>query len=215
MSVDQIESQEQGGGGFGRDEHPLPVVAQAFQAGGELVRQTHAIAEIKTIVSRHEAGMHELSRALGTFRDQTMVPIKKELEFLRYNLGDKANATVSQMQGILGHFHLLYEAILEQAGFDSAGIAAIREKLGIPQNIPSLEQLEAAGRPEVDAAAMQAGMESLVKQNERLIAANQSLLERAERREAQRTEQLEALTARLAQLEAPPDAPVLSPPETP
>lgn len=145
---------------------------QAFQAGGELVRQSHAIAELRTQTTRMELAMNEMSKALGTFRDQVMKPIQQELQFLRYNLGDKANVTVSQMQGQLQHFQKIFDGMLEHlAGKDPVQIRAIREKLGIPESIPTLAELEAEGRPAVDLAAMQASMEQMAEQNQRLLAA--------------------------------------------
>lgn len=166
---------------------------QAFQAGGELARVSHGIADIKTIVSRHEARLMEVDVALGKFRDNVIKPVHEELKFLRYNLGDKANVTVSQMQGILGHFDKLFVGLLVASGKDDRQIRAIRESLGIPANLPTLEQLEAEGRPQVDQAAMQASLETLAAQNARLIAANEAQTKRHEQQVATLISRIEKL----------------------
>lgn len=175
------------------------VAVQAFTAGGEIARVRQDQADILALVKGHNANLAALNQALGDFRDKVMVPIREELKFLRYNLGDKANTTVSQMQGVLGHFDKLFVGLLKASGKDEGQIEAIRISLGIPANLPSLEQLEAEGRPAVDSAAQSAAIESLMAQNQRLIEAN-------EKQRARHAEQLQTLIARIERLESPAGA---------
>lgn len=162
---------------------------QAFQQGGDIQRALVGIDEVKGLVRSHSENLAGLNTALGDFRDKVMQPIKKELEFLRYNLGDKANATVSQMQGCLLHMDKLFDAILKMSGKDEATIRKVREELGIPRNVPTIEELEKTGRPFVEYDAMLAAQQNSIEQNARLLA----LLEKRDGQIASLTQRLEAL----------------------
>lgn len=196
-ALKKTESEEQGQGAFPTVHAPASAV-EAFTAGGELARVRQDQADILMLVQGHNANLASLNKAMGDFRDQVMVPIRDELKFLRYNLGDKANVTVSQMQGILGHFDKLFVGLLKASGKDEAAISAIRIALGIPANIPSLEQLEAEGRPAVDLGSMQASLTTLMTQNQRLIELNEKQAQRHK-------DQVETLISRIQRLEGAPN----------
>lgn len=202
----RIESEEQGRGGFVTDDHgaeqpmmqidafqhgpvgsALPAPASAVQAlqlgmvfGNELAALRAEQSGIRRMVEAHNENLAGVNRALGEFRDKVMAPIKEELGFLRYNLGDRANTTVSQMTGVLTHLDKLFEAIARMGGMDPGQIVQLREEMGIPKEIPSLAELEATGRPAVDYDAMHSQIAQLTQQNSRLLASierNQKELE--------------------------------------
>jgi hypothetical protein len=123
---------------------------------GQLVRD---FGDFKTNVG-------QLNAALGEFREQAILPVKRELEYLRFNLGARTEDNVGAMSKLVHHLETQIDLLLRSRGVnpqarDAAGETA-RDKMGIPPDRPDYQTLEREGVKLVEsgnAAADQASMQ--------------------------------------------------------
>ena len=60
--------------------------------------------------------MHQLNLVAGELVNKVLTPLKGELEQLRYNLGDKANSTVSMLERLVTHVDRQLDIALKMTG---------------------------------------------------------------------------------------------------
>lgn len=123
---------------------------------GQLVRD---FGDFKTNVG-------QLNAALGEFREQAILPVKRELEYLRYNMGARTEDNIGTMSKLVHHLEAQIELLLKSRGVnpqarDAAGETAL-DRMGIAPDRPDYQTLEREGVKLVDtgnAAADQATMQ--------------------------------------------------------
>lgn len=109
-----------------------------------------------TVASRIESNLGALNRrfdafvdniaglntALGDFRDKQVVPIKEELRHLRYNLGAKAEQTVTNLDVLVAHLDRQINVVMALQGKNPDEIAKFKEAHGIQPFAPTGQELE-------------------------------------------------------------------------
>ena len=102
-------------------------------------------AALTTIATRFEDSVRAsdaLNRGLGEFRAEVIVPLREELKFLRYNLGDKVNKTTTNMEVMVDQLDKTIWGALRASGLTDAQIRTYREEHGMQPEAPSGQELE-------------------------------------------------------------------------
>lgn len=102
-------------------------------------------AALTTIASRFEDSVRAsdaMNRGLGEFRAEVIVPLREELKFLRYNLGDKVNRTTTNMEVMVDQLDKTIWGALRASGLTDAQIRTYREEHGMQPEAPSGQELE-------------------------------------------------------------------------
>ena len=111
--------------------------------------------------------MHALNEALGEFREKLVVPLRQELAYLRYNLGDRVNHATTDLSVYVERLDQVLWGALRAQGLSDADIRKYREEHGMQPEAPRGYELEAQMRELEDLRHSNA---ELVAQNRRLIA---------------------------------------------
>ena len=106
--------------------------------------------------------VHDLNVQLGDFRAKQVEPIKRELEYLRYNLGDRSTTVLQTLEVLTSRLGRTLEA----------GGTRIPEDLA---NAPSMQELLASGVKANE--AVEQGSFTLIEQNKRLLEEIEKLRE--------------------------------------
>jgi hypothetical protein len=142
--------------------------------------------------NRFESNAHQLNLVAGELVEHGLKPMKAELAALRYNLGDKANTVVGQLEGLATHLDKQLGIALKLQGQSDRQAKAYRGEFGICTDIPSIKELSESG-----VKANETGVEALLTPQEiQQARERQSSNDRIEALEAEN----ERLRTRLAAL---------------
>jgi hypothetical protein len=142
--------------------------------------------------NRFESNVHQLNLVAGELVEHGLKPMKAELAALRYNLGDKANTVVGQLEGLATHLDKQLGIALKLQGQSDRQAKAYRGEFGICTDIPSIKELSESG-----VKANETGVEALLTPQEiQQARERQSSNDRIEALEAEN----ERLRTRLAAL---------------
>lgn len=123
--------------------------------------------------SRFESNVHQLNLVAGELVNKVLTPLKGELEQLRYNLGDKANSTVSMLERLVGHVDKQLDIALKLTG---ANAVRYRDEHGCHSDVPSITELTESGvKASPEGSALAASAENLLAQLEQVRAENMRL----------------------------------------
>lgn len=123
--------------------------------------------------SRFESNVHQLNLVAGELVNKVLTPLKGELEQLRYNLGDKANSTVSMLERLVGHVDKQLDIALKLTG---ANAVHYRDEHGCHGDVPSITELTESGvKASPEGSALAASAENLLAQLEQVRAENMRL----------------------------------------
>lgn len=123
--------------------------------------------------SRFESNVHQLNLVAGELVNKVLTPLKGELEQLRYNLGDKANSTVSMLERLVGHVDKQLDIALKLTG---ANAVRYRDEHGCHGDVPSITELTESGvKASPEGSALAASAENLLAQLEQVRAENMRL----------------------------------------
>jgi hypothetical protein len=123
--------------------------------------------------ARFETNVHQFNLVAGELVNKTLVPLKAELEQLRYNLGDKANSTVSMLERLVTHVDRQLDIALKLTGASAGDAVAYRTENGCHGDVPSITELTETGvKAAPDGTALQATAENLLAQLEQVRAQN-------------------------------------------
>lgn len=122
-----------------------------------------------------KANIARLNAELGEFRDKAIVPVLKELEYLRYNSGARMEDTASAIDKLVHHLQNQLELLLKARGVDphkrdQAGETPL-DRLGVARDRPSLNELATTGvkANEIDQGqtieALTARVDALMREN--------------------------------------------------
>ncbi len=131
-----------------------------------------------TIAERFEQFVNNidvLNRTLGEFKHDVMAPFKEELKFLRYNLGDKANGAITNMQTLVAQLDKQIWAVLRAKGMTDEQIRSFRTENGMNPEAPSGQELEDHVRYVQEC---EESNRTLTEQNQRLLEEVQALRRR-------------------------------------
>jgi uncharacterized coiled-coil protein SlyX len=146
------------------------VVAQAvaeFMGNTAISRISADVSAIVKRLDEQNGHMHALNTALGEFREKLVVPLREELKFLRYNLGDKVNHTVTDLDVMVGQLDKILWGALRASGMTDEQIKAYRTEAGMQPEAPRGFELEAQT---AEREALISQVRTLVAQNQRLLA---------------------------------------------
>lgn len=132
------------------------VMGQLMQRmAGELIAST-ALSRIQSDVGAMARDFRDfkdniarLNSELGVFREKVIVPVKEELQYIRYNLGARSDDTVGSMQKLVHHLEAQLELLLKAQGVnphqrDSVGETPL-DRMGVSPNRPDYQTLEREG----------------------------------------------------------------------
>lgn len=90
----------------------------------------------------------KLNSELGVFREEVILPVKRELEYLRFNLGARTEDNVGTMSKLVKHLEEQLDLLLRARGInpqarDSTG-ETVLDRMGVPPNRPNYQDLEQA-----------------------------------------------------------------------
>jgi hypothetical protein len=126
--------------------------------------------------SRFESNVHQLNLVAGELVNKVLTPLKGELEQLRYNLGDKANSTVSMLERLVGHVDKQLDIALKLTGATTGGAKQYRDEHGCHGDVPSITELTESGvKASPEGSALAATAENLLAQLEQVRAQNMRL----------------------------------------
>lgn len=126
--------------------------------------------------SRFESNVHQLNLVAGELVNKVLTPLKGELEQLRYNLGDKANSTVSMLERLVGHVDKQLDIALKLTG---ANAVHYRDEHGCHGDVPSIAELTESGVPEgEEREVLLIELECVKSENKRLRDENDRIKER-------------------------------------
>jgi hypothetical protein len=101
----------------------MPVEMQVMQRMmGEFLASTaltRVQADINQLASNYQqlqTNIHTLNAGLGDFREKVMVPIRQELEYLRYNLGARVEDNVGMLDKLTKHLTEQIDLVLRAKG---------------------------------------------------------------------------------------------------
>jgi hypothetical protein len=130
-----------------------------------------ALAQALTVIAeRFEQSVqasHQLNTGLAEFREKAIAPLLNELNYLRYNLGDKVNKTTTNMEVMVDQLDKVVWGALRASGLNDDQIRQYREEHGMQPEAPSGQELEihlANTQGLLDQVA------ALTAQNQRLLA---------------------------------------------
>lgn len=143
--------------------------SEIVAAAGTLLEMGQAL---QTIAARFEQGManvHALNVGLQEFKRDLVIPFREELKHLRYTTGDRLNKTSTDLEVYVSKLDKLLWGVMRAQGMSEAAIRTFRDENGMQPEAPRSEELEIhVDRME----AMERTIETLTKQNRRLIAAS-------------------------------------------
>lgn len=158
-----------------------------FMASTALSRVQSDIGAIAADFRQFKDNIANLNTALGEFREQAILPVKRELEYLRFNMGARTEDNIGAMSKLVHHLEGQIELLLKARGInpqarDAAGETAM-DKMGLPPDRPDYQTLDREGVKLVDSgnagadlATMQlAQVDKLRAQVERLEHENAEL----------------------------------------
>lgn len=138
---------------------PAPTMATELQVAQRMMGEFMA----STVMSRVQSDIGQLVRdfgdfkdnvgklnsALGEFREQAINPVKRELEYLRFNMGARTEDNIGAMSKLVHHLESQIELLLKSRGVnphqvDGAGETPL-DKMGLPPNRPDYQTLEREG----------------------------------------------------------------------
>jgi hypothetical protein len=119
-----------------------------MMAGTALTRLQSDVSAVLHEVRTYNENVHQLNLALGEFRARSIEPIKRELEFLRYNLGAKVEDVVTMMQKMVG--------ALDKKLTDLGVTPAQKEEAGLHADRPQPQELTEKA---IDSSALMAALE--------------------------------------------------------
>ena len=153
-------------------EPALPVLSDRVRPAdlmlaNEVTRISSEVGSLARSFDKFQSNIHELNVALGQMQQKLLVPLKDELDHLRYNTGAKVEQSTTQLNAIVNHLDRQLTTVLKAAGFSSAQVAGFKEEAGIAPNAPTGEELENEVRTR---ELLQTSNEELIAQNQRLTA---------------------------------------------
>lgn len=147
----------------GQEATATELVAQA----GENVPAL--ISAVGTIARRFEQfvdNIHQLNLAIGQFKNDVVVPFKKELEYLRYTTGDRLNHVSTDLEKYVAQLDSVMWSALRASGMSDDAIRQYRTTHGMTPETPRGFEL----------SAHLAELEELRRSNAELIDQNRRLL---------------------------------------
>jgi hypothetical protein len=146
-------------------------VATELMEGAIADRNVPALVKaMTTIAERFEASVRAtdaMNRALGDFVQSTVVPLREELKSLRFDLGDRVKASANDLSVYVDKLDKVIWAALRSHGLSDDQIREFRSENGMQPEAPRGHELEAHV---AEVEEMRATIESLTRQNRRLIA---------------------------------------------
>jgi hypothetical protein len=120
-----------------------------FLASTALARVQSDVGAIARDFAEFKGNIAKLNSSLGEFRENAIVPVLKELEYLRYNMGARTDDTAAALSKLVHHLQDQLELLLKTRGVDPnardvAGESAL-DRLGVARDRPSLNELETSG----------------------------------------------------------------------
>ena len=120
-----------------------------FLASTALARVQSDVGAIARDFAEFKGNIAKLNSELGVFRETAIVPVLKELEYLRYNMGARTDDTAAALSKLVHHLQDQLELLLKTRGVDphardQAGETAL-DRLGVARDRPSLNELATTG----------------------------------------------------------------------
>jgi hypothetical protein len=125
---------------------PPEHASAAFMAGTTLEKILSEVSMLRREFTEFKANVANLNSGLGQMNEKTIKPIMKELQFFRYNQGDKINQTVSQLQAIATNLDRQLDVVMKAMGMNAAQREMFRQEFGVPKDVPSLQELKESGQ---------------------------------------------------------------------
>lgn len=147
-------------------------LAQELIQNTALSRLQSDVSATKTALTQMTDNVHRMNLALGEMQEKVLEPVKKEMAFLRYNLGDKVNVTTTYMEKMVKMLDKQIWAVLRAKGMKDTQIRKFRDDHGMNPEEPSGPELEAQQRALEDMAESNV---QLIEQNKRLLVQNEDL----------------------------------------
>ena len=146
-----------------------------FLASTALARVQSDVGAIARDFAEFKGNIAKLNSSLGEFRENAIVPVLKELEYLRYNMGARTDDTAAALSKLVHHLQDQLELLLKTRGVnphlpDAGGETAL-DKLGVARDRPSIDELVTSGvkANEIDQsgaiAALSARVDALMREN--------------------------------------------------
>jgi hypothetical protein len=145
-----------------------------FLASTALSRVQSDIGAIARDFSDFKDNIARLNTELGVFREKVIVPVKDELQYIRYNLGARSDDTVGSLQKLVHHLEGQLELLLKARGInpqarDAAGETPL-DRMGVSPGRPDYQTLELEGVQFVESGNAQADEASMLRtQNAKLM----------------------------------------------
>lgn len=137
------------------------------RAGDSVPALARALTVIAERFEQSVQASHQLNLAIGQFRNEIVTPLREELKYLRFNLGDKVNKTTTNMEVMVDQLDKTIWGALRASGLTDAQIREYRTEHGMNPEAPSGQELEihlAQTQGLLDQVA------ALTAQNQRLMA---------------------------------------------
>lgn len=120
-----------------------------FLASTALARVQSDVGAIARDFAEFKGNIAKLNSELGVFRETAIVPVLKELEYLRYNMGARTDDTAAALSKLVHHLQDQLELLLKTRGVDphardEAGETAL-DRLGVARERPSMHELATTG----------------------------------------------------------------------
>lgn len=130
------------------------IVTREVMSSPALASLRSDMASIARRFETFESNVHSLNLVAGQLVEKIFVPLKAELEALKYNTGDKANGVMSQMERIATHLDAQLGLALKLRGATQEQADNFRDNNGI--------QLEVLSSSEFEMQAMLENLRSLL-----------------------------------------------------
>jgi hypothetical protein len=121
-----------------------------FLASTALARVQSDVGAIARDFAEFKGNIAKLNTTLGEFRENAILPVLKELEYLRFNSGARMEDTAGSLDKLVHHLQDQLELLLKARGInptavlDASGQTAL-DRLGVARDRPSLNELATTG----------------------------------------------------------------------